>query len=116
MTGTTDLPTLTKGFRLYCLAESKRPTTILSYMGKLRIFLCYLQMEDLPLDATELTTADLRAFLVHLKQNVKADENNPVKPARETGLSPRIIQGYARILKAFLSWLSREGYIADNPA
>lgn len=82
----TELPALFEGFRLYCLAEGKQPTTILWYMGKLKIFLRYLRTEDLPLDAGELTVTHLRAFLVHLKENVKPDQNNPMKPERERGL------------------------------
>ena len=103
MAGITDLHTLLDGFRLFCLAEGKQATTIRWYMGKLKIFLSYLQAENLSTDVTELTTTHLRVFLVHLTQNVKADENNPMKPARSTGLSPKTIQGYARTLKAFFS-------------
>lgn len=110
------LPTLLEGFRLYCLAEGKQPTTILWYMGKLKIFLRYLQTEGLPLDAGELTITHLRAFLVHLKENVKADENNPMKPERERSLSPQTIQSYARTPKAFFSRLAREGFVTDSPA
>jgi len=116
MARTTELPTLLEGFRLSCLAEGKRPTTICWYMGKLKIFLRYLQVQTLPTDAAELTTTHLRAFLVHPRENVKADENNPMKPARKRSLSPKTIQGYARTLKAFTSWLAREGYITNNPA
>jgi len=85
-------------------------------MEKRKIFLRYLQSKDLPIDATELTITHLRAFLVHLRESVKADENNPMKPARKRSLSPKTIQGYACTLKAFFSWLAREGYITNNPA
>lgn len=47
MAGITDLPTLVEGFRLYCLAEGKRPTTIRWYMGKPTIFLEYPQTQEL---------------------------------------------------------------------
>ena len=116
MTTTTDLSTLMEGFHLYCLAEGKQATTIRWYLGKLRILLQYLTTSDLPTDAADLTTTHLRAFLVHLMEDVKADENNPMKPAQEAGLSPKTIQGYARTIKAFFSWAAREGYIDQNPA
>jgi len=48
MARTTDLSTLLEGFRLYCLAEGKRPTTIRWYMGKLETFIRYLHIEWLP--------------------------------------------------------------------
>ena len=116
MGGTTDLATLLEGFRLSCLAEGKPHTTIRWYLGKLKIFLDYLQAQDLPTSAPQLTTTHLRAFLVHLRQDVKADEHNPMKHAKDRGLSPRTIQGYARTLKVFFSWLTQEGYISENPS
>jgi site-specific recombinase XerD len=115
MSKITDLNTLIEGFRLYCLAEGKQPTTIRWYMGKLNIFQRYLKDHDLPTDASQITTTHLRQFLVYLKTQVRADEHNPHKPARDEGLSPQTIQGYARTLKAFFSWATIEGYLAQNP-
>ena len=83
--------------------------------GKLQLFLTYLTESGMPTDVSELTTTHLRAFLVHLRENVKADENNPMKPAQDRSLSPKTIQGYARTLKAFFTWLHREGYIEGDP-
>ena len=115
MTKITDLNTLIDGFRLYCMAEGKQPTTIRWYMHKLAIFRRYLEDCDLPTDASKTTTTRLRRFLVHLQTEVKADEHNPYKPARNEGLSAQTIQGYARTLKAFFSWATMEGYLAHNP-
>lgn len=111
---TADFSTFLQGFHLYCIAEGKSPTTIRWYMGKLRCFLQYLRMNDLPTDLQEINANHLRSFIVHLQTEVRADENNPRKPAREEGLSPYTIQGYARTLKAFFSWLEREDYVEDN--
>ena len=108
MSRVSDLSTLMEGYRLFCLAEGKQPTTIRWYLGKLRILRRYLAKNDLPSDMAEVTTTHLRAFLVHLRENVRADENNPAKPAQEANLSSKTIQGYARTLKAFFSWASHE--------
>ena len=116
MTNTTDVAVLVEGSRLCCLAESKSPTTIRWYMGKLNVFHGYLQAQGFPADVCRLTTTHLRAFLAHLRENVKAGENNPRKPTEDRNLSPRTIQGYARALKVFFSWLAREGYTANNPS
>jgi len=43
MSKSTDLATLIQGLRLYCLAEGRRPSTIRWYMGKLQIFLMWLE-------------------------------------------------------------------------
>ncbi len=116
MNATVDLDMLFEGFRLYCLAEGKQPTTIRWYMGKLRVFRRYLQVSGYPTDATLITSTHLRAFLVHLREEVKADQNNPAKPTQDTALSPKTIQGYARTLKAFFSWAAREELLSANPA
>ena len=116
MATTTDLEKLTEGYRIYCQAEGKSPRTIRWYLGKLRIFRDYLHEQGLPTDAAELTTTHLRAFLVHLRENVKADELNPQKPTRDAPLAGGTIQGYARTLKAFFAWLAREGYLPEDPA
>ena len=115
MKSVTQLEHLLEGYRLCCVAEGKSPATIRWYMGKLRIFKRYLEDNGFPTDVSRITTGHIRAFLAHLRSDVKADENNPNKPIRDQPLSPRTIQGYARTLKAFYSWLHREGYIDDNP-
>ncbi len=116
MNGIVDLDTLFEGFRLYCLAEGKQPTTIRWYMGKLRVFRRYLQTSGYPTNATLITSTHLRAFLVHLREEIKADENNPSNPTQDTALSPKTIQGYARTLKAFFSWAAREELVPVNLA
>ncbi|HOG46783.1 MAG TPA: tyrosine-type recombinase/integrase [Anaerolineae bacterium] len=114
MAKNTNLATMLEGYRLYCIAEGKSSRTIRWYQGKLHLFAGYLEEQGLPSDVAELTTTHLRAFLVHLMEQVKADQNNPKKPTQERSLSAKTIQGYARTLKAFCSWLAREGYTADN--
>jgi len=111
-----DLHTLIEGFRLYCLAGGKQPTTIRWYMGKLTIFQDYLKDHDIPTEVSQITITHLRQFLVYLQTEVKADQHNPYKPTRDEGLSPQTIQGYARTLKAFFSWATAEGYLVQNPA
>lgn len=115
MSKSTDLVTLIQGFRLYCLAEGRRPSTIRWYMGKLHIFSRWLEDDGAPLDAELLRVNHLRSFMAYLRE-VKADANNPYKSSRSASLSSRTIQGYARTLRAFFSWCVREGYLAESPA
>jgi len=110
------LERLVEGYRLYCQAEGKSPHTIRWYMGKLRVFLQYLRNGGHDTDSEELSTEAIRAFVVYLQQSVRADEHNPRKPTRSDGLSPQTVQGYVRVIKAFLSWAHREGLIDENPA
>jgi hypothetical protein len=39
----------------------------------------------------------------------------PYKPAQAGRLSPLTVQGYARTLKAFFSWLVRDEHLVTNP-
>jgi len=84
-------------------------------MGKLRIFLKWLEDSHCPLDAELLRVDHLRSFMAYLRE-VKADANNPYKPSSNASLSSRTIQGYARTLRAFFSWFEREGHLAESPA
>jgi len=104
-----------EGYRLYCTADGKSPNTTRWYLGKLRIFGRYLEANGYPTELREITTAHIRAFLVYLRSDVKADQQNPNKHGRDDPLSGLTIQGYVRTLKAFYSWLLREEYIEDNP-
>ena len=115
MRSVTDLKTMLQGYRLYCMADGKSPLTTRWYLGKLRIFGTYLENNGYPTELREITTAHIRAFLVYLRSDVKADQHNPNKHGRDEPLSGLTIQGYVRTLKAFYSWLLREEYIEDNP-
>lgn len=109
------LSSLLEGYRLTCIAEGKSPKTTRWYLGKLSIFQMYLTEKKLPTDVRQVETHHIRAFLAHLRLDVKADANNPNKHARDEPLSGLTIQGYVRTLKAFYSWLVREGYVEVNP-
>jgi integrase/recombinase XerD len=109
------LDKLIEGYHLYCQAEGKSQHTIRWYMGKLAVFLEYLNDHG-HVNADDMDAHTIRAFVVHLQQSVKADELNPCKPTRSQSLSPKTIQGYVRTIKAFFSWAHREGFVKDNPA
>lgn len=87
MNPVTDLATLLEGYRLSCTADGKSPQTTRWYLGKLRIFKRYLQESGLPTDVTRVGVSQIRGFLVYLCSQVKADQNNPNKHARDEPLS-----------------------------
>lgn len=111
----TDLDRLLDGYRLSCLAEARQPKTVAWYGQKLSYFKQYLVSTNHSLDVTTIGADDIRAFLTHLRTEVKKDALNPYKPAQTGHLSPLTVQGYARTLKAFLSWLVRDEHIVSNP-
>ena len=110
----TDLDKLLDGYRLSCLAEARQPKTVAWYSQKLSYFRQYLVSTNHSLDVTTIGPEDIRAFLTHLRTEVKKDALNPYKPAQTGQLSPLTVQGYARTLKAFFSWLVRDEHIISN--
>ncbi len=80
-------------------AEGKSPKTILWYSEMLQGFNSFLKSGGFGGILSEFSIEHVREFVVH---------------EQERGLSPFTVQGKVRALKAFSSWLHREGYISDN--
>jgi len=103
------------GFRLNCVAEGRSPKTILWYDHKLHIFRRYLAQHHGIDDATAVTAEEIRAFLVHLREEVHRGDHDAHKRSQKALLSPQTIQGYYRAIKAFFSWMIREEYLENDP-
>jgi site-specific recombinase XerD len=105
---------LTESYR-HCLdAEGKSQKTIDWYVANLRRFSRYLADNQLDGSAEDVRVTDARRFINHLKTDVRRWETS--RYVRDANcLSPFSVQGYARTIKAFWSWLEAEGLIAENP-
>ena len=79
--------------------EGKSPQTIAWYSAMLTDFSRFLESVNHDTVLGEFTIAAIREFIVH---------------EQDRGLSPYTVQGKVRTLKAFSSWLAREGYITEN--
>ncbi|MFC1892849.1 tyrosine-type recombinase/integrase [Chloroflexota bacterium] len=80
-------------------AEGKSPKTISWYSEMLDGFIRFLESQGCRAALSDLDIESVREFIVH---------------EQERGISPYTVQGKVRALKAFSSWLFREGYTADN--
>lgn len=80
-------------------AEGKSPKTICWYSEMLGDFIRFLESRGYKALLSEFDIDIVREFVVYEK---------------ERGLSPYTVQGKVRTLKAFSSWLFREGYTNDN--
>jgi integrase/recombinase XerC/integrase/recombinase XerD len=80
-------------------AEGKSPKTISWYSEMLGGFVRFLVSQGCRAVLSDLDIESVRAFIVH---------------EQERGISPYTVQGKVRSMKAFSSWLFREGYIAEN--
>jgi site-specific recombinase XerD len=102
-----DLANLIEGFRLSCQTEGKSPKTIEWYICFLNKFGQFLKRNQMPSYVGEIDKTHIRAFIRYLQTEAKIPRNG-------AALSPATVQGYVRTLKAFFSWLEREGYIITN--
>jgi len=80
-------------------AEGKSPKTISWYSEMLNGFIMFLESQNCRAVLSDLDICVVREFIVH---------------EQERGMSPYTVQGKVRALKAFSSWLFREGYTPDN--
>ena len=99
----------------HCLSsEGKSPKTIEWYIANLKRFAKFLSDNHLPESVTEIGKEETRRFISHLQTDVRRWENHAgIKDDKR--LSAYSVQGYARTIKAFWSWLMAEGYIPHNP-
>jgi integrase/recombinase XerC/integrase/recombinase XerD len=80
-------------------AEGKSPKTVSWYSEMLHGFIRFLESQGCRAVLSEFDVESVREFIVH---------------EQERGISPFTVQAKARSLKAFSSWLFREGYTPEN--
>ena len=105
---------LLEDYRLDLEALNRSPRTISWYMEIIPRYFLFLESRSLLKPLHLLGTKELREYIIYLQKATRWADNPNVK--KTTGrLSPFSIQGHVRALKAFWSWLLREGYIEQNP-
>jgi len=109
-----NLVRLTESYAHCLRSEGKSPKTIEWYTANLIRFAKFLSDNQLPDNVTEISKEDARRFISHLQTEVKRWENHS-SIHDDKRLSAYSVQGYARTIKAFWSWLKDEGYITNNP-
>ena len=98
-----------------CLStEGRSQNTIDWYASNLRRFLKFLRDRKLPDEVQDIGVAEARSFIFYLQNEVTRWESS-LYTREKKRLSPFSVQGYARTIKAFWSWLAAEGYISNNP-
>jgi len=95
-------------------AANKSPKTISGYMDVLNRFQEFLGSEGLTKPIGELGKTEARAYVRHLQNSTRWSGKDHVGEGKGK-LSPRSVQVHVRVLKAFSSWLCREGHVEENP-
>jgi len=96
-------------------AEGKSPKTVSWYSANLKSFRSYLNKRHLPDSLHSIDTKLLREYVLYLLKKNRFS-NHPYTPAKNEPLSSATVHGHVRTLRAFFSWLVREGFIEINSA
>jgi len=111
--GHTSLERLIKHFEAHNRSEGKSPRTVEYYSRVLNYFLQYLEKEGYSTSLGDLTLEVARDFVLYLQTRRKWDGHANGSSA-DARLSPMSVQNYVRGIRAFFSWLHREGYTEMN--
>src|SRR3990172_6510549 len=105
------LAQLRRTFEVYNQTSGKSPHTCQWYSEKLSLFERFIgdggTLADLALET-------VREFIADLQGRRVRHENNPFVKHKTGALSSSYIQGFARALRAFSTWLHAEGYTDTN--
>jgi site-specific recombinase XerD len=107
-----DLIHLTENMVMILTSEGKSPKTTSWYRDNLKRFARFLDDHHRSQNVTDIGVADVRDFVRHLQTGVVKWEGRPNQ--QNTPLSASTVHCYVRTIKAFWSWLLREGYVERN--
>jgi integrase/recombinase XerC/integrase/recombinase XerD len=107
------LERLAKHFEAYNRSEGKSPRTIEWYRRVLRFFQEYLREQNHTTRLGDLNLDVAREFVLYLQTRPKLN-NHPSIPSSDGYLKAISVQNYVRGLRAFFSWLYKEGYTEEN--
>lgn len=103
---------LLKNYSMCLKALNRSPKTIDWYLEILKKYFKFLCERNMLKPVDQLGSQELQAYLLHLQERDRWPENKYIN--NKGKLSPFSIQGHARAIKAFWSWLVREGFINKN--
>lgn len=107
----TPLRDLRTAFRFYNQTNNKSRHTVKWYDDRLELFERFLGEQAV---LGELTVPNVRAFIADLQSREVRHLNNRFVVEKAGKLSSSYIQGFARGLRAFSSWLYEDGYLDSN--
>jgi len=102
---------LVASFEVYNKTVGKSHETVAWYNARLALFARFVG-EGCCLG--DVTIEHVRRFIVHLQERNTKNPNNHFVVNHEGALSSSYIQGFARALRAFSTWLCEDGYTDTN--
>ncbi|MFC2031978.1 tyrosine-type recombinase/integrase [Chloroflexota bacterium] len=104
---------LLEDYSMSLKALNRSQKTIDWYMDNLKNYFSFLSNSNMLKSIKQLGSQELKAYLLHLKERDRWPKNKYIK--NKGRLSPFSIQAVARAIKAFWSWLLKDGIIEENP-
>ena len=109
----TPIEKLIMQFEAFNRSEGKTSKTVRWYNTGLGLFMDYLKGTNVTPVLGNVDIGVVREYILHLQKRKKF-ENHPITPEQDELLSPVSINCYVRAVRAFFSWLYREGYTDEN--
>jgi site-specific recombinase XerD len=98
-------------YQNFSVAENKSPRTIEGTIAAVKDFDRFLGSPD---DINKIQAEDLRKYIRYLQSRQKWSLH-PTISKTHGQLTPHAIATYTRTIRAFFSWLTREGFLDSNP-
>ena len=110
----TSLDRLVRHFEAYNRSEGRSPRTVEWYSRVLGYFQKYLGQDGYSPRLGDLRLQVVREFVVHLQTRERWHGHPDMRRSKHGHLSSTSVNNYVRGLRAFFSWLHREGYTDEN--
>jgi len=107
------LERLARHFEAHNRSEGKSPRTVEWYCRVLCYFGDFLQERGYSTQLGDIDIAAVREFVLYLQTKPRWS-GHPFIPSTNGNLEAMSVQTYVRGLRAFFSWLHREGYTEEN--
>jgi site-specific recombinase XerD len=104
---------LVEAFKLRNRSLNRSAATTRWYSDNLRDFVGFLRSRKHSLRISEITPKVIRAYIIDM-QSKRRYSGHPLTPVQEQTLSPQTVRARVATLKAFFTWLQREGYTEGN--
>ncbi|MFQ6028372.1 MAG: tyrosine-type recombinase/integrase [Dehalococcoidia bacterium] len=111
--GNTSLDKLMLQYEAFNRTEGKTEKTIQWYSLSLHLLNEFLRANDYSNLLKDLDLELIRTYILYLQKRPRF-EGHPHVPTQDDRLSPASVENHVRAIRAFFSWLHREGYTSEH--
>ena len=111
--GDTSLDQLALQYEAFNRSEAKSEKTIEWYNHSLHLLNEFLKQSGSSTLLRDLDLELIRTYILHLQKR-RRFEGHPYTPTQAEGLSRATVENHVRAIRAFFSWLHKEGYTPEH--